>query len=215
VTRSRLLLAGVAATLAAVLASAGDFILLAHGAMRVAGDRMVDAPALIAGHFLGTLCIPVYAAGYWVVGAGLRGSRSWARAVFPLGCYVAAVGAVVHGVTAMMIETNIDAAGGGDITHVPHATYLLPLWLVVLGAAVVLSAIYVTCVLSGRSAFPRWMALNNPAVLTVLIATTSLPFPRAAAYIIPASANLVHIIFFAFVTGFAGRIAQRAEGRAA
>src|SRR5690348_10599998 len=105
-TRSTLLLAGVAATLAAVLASAGDFILLAHGAMRVAGDRTLDSPVLIAGHFLGTLCIPFYAAGYWLIGRGLSGTRSWARAVFPLGAYVAAVGAVVHGVTAMMIETN-------------------------------------------------------------------------------------------------------------
>ena len=210
-TRSQLLLAGVAATLAAVLASAGDFILLAHGAMRVAGDRSADAPALLAGHFLGTLCIPFYAAGYWVIGAGLWSSG--ARAVFPLGCYVAAVGAVVHGVTAMMIETNLDATGGGDITQVPHAIYLLPLWLVVLGAAVVLSVLYAVSVAKGRSVFPRWMAFINPVVLTIAIAAASLPFPRVAAYSIPASANLVHIIFFAFATAFAGRIAAHGSGR--
>jgi hypothetical protein len=215
VTRSRLLFAGIAATLAAVLASAGDFILLAHGAMRIAGDRTADAPVLIAGHFLGTLCIPFYAGGYWLVGAGLANAGRWARAVFPLGCYVAAVGAVVHGVTAMMIETNRDAVGGGNITEVPHAIYLLPLWLVVLGAAVVLTAIYVAGVLSGRSAFPRWMALVNPVTLTAAIIAASLPFPRAAAFLIPASANLVHIIFFAFTTACAGRIAAHADRRAA
>jgi hypothetical protein len=101
-----------------------------------------------------------------------------------------------------MIETNLDAAGGGDITRVPHAIYLLPLWLVVFGAAIIASALYAAAVASGRTVLPRWLSLVNPVTLTIAIVAASAPFPAAAAYGVPASANLVHIAFFGAVTMF-------------
>jgi hypothetical protein len=197
---SAFILAGGAATLAAILASTGDFILLAHGAARVAGDRTIDDPVLIAGHYLGVLAIPFYAAGYWLVSRLLDRERLAARIVFPLGCYLAAVGTVIHGVTAVLIETNLEAIGGGDILSVPHADYLIPLWLVLLLPALVVSLIYCGLVLAGSSVLPRWMGLVNPAGLTIVIVAMSAPFPDLAAYLVPASANLVHVVFFAMLT---------------
>lgn len=192
--------AGAAAMLAALLASTGDVLLLAHGAARGAGDRTVDAPALILGNYLGVVFIPLYAIGYGLAAKGLGAARGSTRLFFPLGAAVSAYGAVVHGVTAVLIETNLAGEGGASPASVPHAIYLMPLWGLVFAALLVVSALFTAAVLTGRTAFPRWFAVANPAVLMVLVAVASLPFPAAAAYVIPAAPNLAHVLFFAFMT---------------
>ena len=197
-TRRRLLIAGIAATLAAILASAGDFVQLAEGAARVAGDRATDKPVLVAGHFLGVLAIPVYAAGYWLASHLVQSCL--VCLIFLLGCYLASVGTAIHGVTAVLIETNREAIGGGDLFSVPHAVYLIPLWLILLLPALAVSLLYACLVLTGRSVLPRWMGLVNPAALTIVLAAATAPFPAAAATLVPASANLVHGVFFAMLT---------------
>jgi hypothetical protein len=193
-------IAGSVATLAALLASTGDFLLLAHGAARAAGDRTVDAPALIAGHYLGVTFIPFFAIGYWLAAKGLGAVRGWTRLVFPLGAAISAYGAVVHGVTAVLIETNLAGEGAASPATVPHATYLMPLWGLVFAPALIVSGLFAIIVLAGRTGFPRWFAAANPAVLMMLVAAASLPFPSAAAYVIPAAPNLAHVLFFAFMT---------------
>lgn len=193
--RSTVQVAGLVAVLAAILASVGDILLLYNGMLRVQGNAVVDAPTLIAGHYLGVLCIPFYAVGYWLVSRGLRPSEGPARLVFLAGCYLGAVGAAIHGVTAVIIETGPIGVEASPVT-VPHAVYLFPLWLVLFAISIAASAAYALAVLGGRTAFPRWAAAFNPVLIVLAMIGASLPFPALAAYTVPASANLAHIVFF-------------------
>lgn len=189
--------AGLIAVLAAVLASVGDILLLHNGMLRAQGSAAVDAQALVAGHYLGVLCIPFYAVGYWLVSRGLRPSERLARLVFLAGCYLGALGAAIHGVTAVIIETGPVGVENSPVT-VPHAVYLMPLWLVLFAVSIAASIAYAIAVLGGRTAFPRWAAAFNPVLIVLAMIAASLPFPALAAYTVPASANLAHILFFGF-----------------
>lgn len=196
-SRRTVQVAGLVAVLAAALASLGDILLLHNGMLRAQGNATVDAQSLIAGHYLGVLCIPFYAVGYWLVSRGLRPSEGSARLVFLAGCYLGAVGAAIHGVTAVIIETGPVGVAASPVT-VPHAVYLLPLWLVLFAVSILASVAYTLAVLGGRTAFPRWAAAFNPVLMVLAMIGASLPFPALAAYTIPASANLAHILFFGF-----------------
>ncbi len=189
--------AGLVAVLAAILASIGDILLLHNGMLRAEGSAAVDAQTLIAGHYLGVLCIPFYAVGYWLVSRGLRPSEGAARLVFLGGCYLGAIGAAIHGVTAVIIETGPVGVEASPVT-VPHAVYLFPLWLVLFAVSILASAAYALAVAGGRTAFPRWAAAFNPVLIVLAMIAASLPFPALAAYTVPASANLAHILFFGF-----------------
>jgi hypothetical protein len=196
-SRSAVEAAGLVAVLAATFASLGDILLLHNGMLRAQGVATVDAQGLIAGHYLGVLCIPFYAVGYWLVSRGLRPSEGPARLVFLTGCYLGAVGAAIHGVTAVIIETGPVGIEASPVT-VPHAVYLMPLWLVLFAVSIAASIAYALAVLGGRTAFPRWAAAFNPVLIVLTMIVASLPFPALAAYTVPASANLAHILFFGF-----------------
>ncbi len=200
---------GTAATLAAGLASLGDIILLAHGAARELGDSRVDATALVAGHLLGVTCIPLYAAGYWLAARALAGAGRWTALVFPIGIYIGAVGAAVHGVTAVLIETNLHAAGPASPFTIPHAIYLTPLWGVVFAGLILASGLIVAGALGGRSLLPRWAAVVNPAILILALVLVSAPFPKLSAYLAPAAPNLAHLLFFAALTFWLARPGDR------
>ena len=200
VSRPMALGVGLLATIAAALATAGDFTLLAHGAARGLGDRIIDSPSLVAGHLLGVLCIPFYGAGFWLAARSVSGAGSWSRWIFPIGLYAGAVGAAIHGVTAVLIETNITGAGGGSPWAVPHVLYLAPLWAVVFAAMAAASGLFAIAVIRGETGLPGWTALVTPAPLVVVIAFAATPFPAAAAFLAPAAPNLAHLMFFAALT---------------
>lgn len=194
-SRRTVRVAGLVAVLAATLASIGDILLLHNGMLRAQGSAAMDAQTLVAGHYLGVLGIPFYAVGYWLASRGLRPSEGPARLVFLGGCYLGAVGAAIHGVTAVIIETGPVGVEASPMT-VPHAVYLFPLWLVLFAVSIGASAAYALAVLGGRTAFPRWAAAFNPVFIVLAMIAASLPFPALAAYTVPASANLAHIVFF-------------------
>ena len=191
--------AGVVATLAAVLASAGDLLLLAVAngidPALAAGGTLRPA-ALVAGYYLGVLAIPLYALGYWHVGRRLP--LPYRRVVTVLGACGAVVGATIHGVTGMAIATlQVPTAAGGVEALRPLAAYLAPLWTIIALATLVGSAAFVLPVVRGESTYPRWLALANPIVVMVAICACAAVSPTAATLLVPASPNLAHVLFFA------------------
>ncbi len=192
--------------LAAVAASLGDLALLYVVNARRADLGLPPPPAglLVAGFYLGVLALPLYGLGYWQVAAGLRrDDPRGARHVFVLGAYGGALGAVVHGVTAHVIRVE-ELAGvpGADPLAViaQHGVFLLPLWGALTLMTIAGSTIYATVVLRGRSAYPRWMAFVNPALMLVATSLLALPSVWLAAFLLPAAPNLVHVVFFAACT---------------
>jgi hypothetical protein len=194
---------GKIATLAAVSASLGDLALLYVANARRPELALPPPPVgmLLAGFYLGVLALPLYGLGYWRAASGLRDPAE-ARHVFVLGALGGALGAVVHGVTAHVIrvEELMRAPGADPLAVVAqHGAFLLPLWCVLAVMTVAGSTIYAKAVLAGRSAYPRWMAFLNPALLLVVTSLVALPSLWLRAFLLPAAANLVHVAFFATV----------------
>jgi hypothetical protein len=163
----------------------------------------------VLGHYLGVLGIPLYALGYWAAARGLDGraaapgvglARRVSRIVFALGAAGAALGAVVHGMTTVVLAGGGRAADGDPWTPFqPYGAYLGPLWLVLVVALLVGSIAFARAVWRGDTAFPRWMAATAPAILLVATSAIGLLGPRLEAFLLPAGPNVVHALFFAAV----------------
>lgn len=199
---------GIVATIAAVLASAGDLLLLgvASGATpAVAVGEPLAEPALIVGYYLGVLTIPMYALGYWHVGRQLP--SPYGRAVVALGTCGAVVGATIHGVTGAALHARsvaglaaVRVGGSAHLSLMPFAAYLVPVWTIVAVALLAGSILFAVPVLRGESVYPRGMALANPAVLIVVIGACASASTWSRTLIAPASPNLAHVLFFALAT---------------
>jgi len=199
--------AGVAATVAALAATAGDLLLLwVANAARPELRGLPPPPpgSLVAGYYLGVLAIPLYGLGYWQVAEDITpGGRRAARAVFFLGLAGGVVGGVVHGVTGLVIHADhlLGAAGEDPLAVVArHGAFLLPLWGL-LGVLVVGGSIlYARAVLGGSTRYSRWMAALNPALLVAVLGALATASPRLEAFLLPAAPNVAHVLFFAATT---------------
>lgn len=186
------------ATLAAVLATAGDLLLLHVG---TGGDA--GAGGLLAGHYLGTLCIPLYALGYRRLGVVLgRASAAGGRWLFALGAYASALGGTVHAFTALAIAAAPPDRRVADPTVVlaPYAAYLAPLWGLLLALGLAVSVLHWRLVRAGGTGLPRWFALVQPASLVVALALAGAMVGPLASYIVPAAPNLAHVVYFGLAT---------------
>jgi hypothetical protein len=182
------------ATLAAVVATAGDLLLL----WAANGGR----PALRAvwlGGALGVLGIPLYALGYGAAG-GLLARPASGRLVRAAGAGAALLGAIIHGLTARLVAADLDAAGPrrDPIAAVAASGLTLPLlWAVSAVLVAWASIVFARDVARGASALPRWAAWTTPALLTVGLALAGLPTAALRAFLTPAAPNLAHVGFFA------------------
>lgn len=187
----------------AVAASVGDLGLL-WVAWAADGRHGVAAPpagTLLVGHYLGVLGIPLYVLGYRALADGVRaGGTTAARVILALGAVGSVMGAVVHGLTGVLTATALRtgaALAPSDLFAMPEAAYLLPLWIIVGAALAVGSVVFAAVVGRGGTRFPRAMAGCNPVLVTVVISALALPFPRVAAFLVPAAPNLAHVVVFA------------------
>jgi hypothetical protein len=206
-TPAALRTAGLVATLAALAATAGDGLLLwvANAARPdLAGLPPPPGGALLGGLYLGALAIPLYAAGYWQVGAALAPAGAGrARAVFLLGAYGAALGGAIHAVTGLVL--HVERAGGVAAAEplevvARWGAFLLPPWGL---AAVLLTVAWALCaraVLGGRTLYPRWTAAANPLLLLGVLAALSAGSTWLRAFLLPAAPNVVHVLFFGLST---------------
>jgi hypothetical protein len=185
------------AALAGIVASVGDYLMLSMVVARSQGDTTFHPPMLVWAHYLGVFAIPWYMAGYWSLASALGIARGWARGLFLTGSYAAGLGGVIHGVSGVLIETG--GPGPADSfspADVPHAIYVVPLWIAVGLLFAAASACYAVAVRRTRDPLPRWAAWLNPLTLSVAIVLAAAPFPRLAPWIGAMSANLVHAMFF-------------------
>lgn len=191
------------AALAALVASAGDFLLLyvANAQRHELGLPEPGRAWLWLGGALGVVAIPFYALGYrsashLVATASLGG----ARALFLTGAAGALFGAVIHGLTTAHIHAELDAAVPGRdplASLVDSGPLLLTLWGLAAFLVVIASSVFLCFVGRGTSAAPRGAALANPAFLTIALAAVGLPSVLLRSFLTPAAPNLAHLVFFA------------------
>jgi len=199
-------------TLAAVVATVGDLMMLRFVADGAAGGQPLVAWAVVGG-VLGVVAIPLYGLGYRLIVPTLRRwHEGGARVVALFGPAIGVVGAVIHALTAWALVVSarngmppVDALQAAASWGAPYLT----LW----GLATTLTVVASVVVAWGSLRLGIWpLVLATPAFVTLVLGTVGLASEGGRAYILPAAPNLGHVVFFA-VAAFAStrRLGRRAS----
>ena len=201
--------AGILAVVAAIVASAGDFFLIYVANAPKYGFGQTGEQAnrwLLVGHYCGVLAIPFFSLGYWQVSRGLSAAgKRISRSVLAIGVYTSAVGSAIHGLTAFGLHA-LPLAGAHSpdpletLTPPGLVPFIMPLWGFVGLAILTGSALYAFAVFTRHTAYPRWGALLNPALLLVAGNALALLSPLLTDFLVVWMPNLAHILFFTFST---------------
>ena len=198
--------AGVLGLLAAILVGTGEFLLhfdaLGRFAEGGAYEFMhgISAQRTTIGHFLGVLSAPLYIIGFWHIMKMLEPANQLAsRIAFAIMSYGIIVGAVWIGSRAG-ISTVINSTAMTDtMTFVSLYELRYENLLQVTRLAVLFfSVIFIWLVLTGRSHYPRWMALFNPILLILASFAIWAIAPAVGVYLMPIALNVAFALLFLF-----------------
>lgn len=210
--------AGLIGLLAAGFVGIGEFCLQfnprgfyedpAYGFFLEVGRAQLDL-----GYALSVFAAPLYLVGYWHLKTMLApASRLAAWAFFLIGAYAFVIGAVWIGQRPFM-ALLVQAIAAGEASPSLLGAYASrnEILVNVLRAAVAItSVIWIGLILSGRSLYPRWMAVLAPALLLAGVFGLYALVPSIGIYVLPTAMNAVHIVVFAASTAIAlARSAQR------
>jgi len=190
------------ASTAAVIATVGDFLmLLVANALRPELDLPRPSGATLSvGGVLGVAAIPFYALGYRAVARTIRNSSfTLSRIVFSCGFGAAAIGALIHGLTALSIResmTSGSAVGSPVESIAASGGFLLAAWGI--ASLLVLTASFAILMAAGSGSrpLPRWLSWLNPAIVTIVLGAAGFPWELGRSFLLPAAPNLGHVVFF-------------------
>lgn len=200
--KSAVVVTGAVGLLGALLTGTGEFILHFDALARFGTENeffigIADQRSTV-GHFVGVLGAPLYLIGCWHIQLMLRPANArWSLIAFFVAAYGFAVGVVWIGSRAS-ISALINAPASPDMAHLiglydfRYETLLQVIRLAVL----VLSVIYVWLTLTGRSHYPKWMALLNPILLIVASFLVYAVAPTIGKYLMPIALNVAFFILF-------------------
>lgn len=199
-------LAGLAGCLGAILVGIGEFSLqfTPNGGIEDVKDYLyfndVSADRLSFGHFLAVLAAPLYILGYWHLSKKLEpAGPKQAKAFFLIGAYAFAVGTAWIGQRFFLASTVHEIAAGQDLKHLLtiFSEHNEPFVNVLRVAMAAVSVIWIKLILSGKTAFPKWMAIFSPIVLLATMATLYFTGTKIGLYVFPVAMNATHFIIFA------------------
>ena len=198
------------AAAAAVVASAGDLLLLWVGNSQRPELGLPTAPgvALPLGGILGVVAIPAYALGYRALAraAGAVAPRL-ARAIALSGLGIGAIGALIHGLTALVIRAGLASASTGapPLEAVSEQPELVWSWLAAALCLLAASTAIAAASVPRVRALPAAIGLANPLALTIALALAGMPAEWGRSFLLPAAPNLAHVVFFALAHAVLGR----------
>ncbi len=211
-SKSAIVGAGLVGLLAATLVGIGEFLLhfdeLARYGEGFEFFKGVPTEQATTGHFIGVLGAPLYVVGCWHLYHMLRpANRAAALIAFFAMAYGFMIGVVWIGsrATASLIVNTI----GADPAGVELSLYDLryeTLLTVIRVAALVFSVIFIWLTLTGKTHYPRWVAVLNPIVLILLSFLVYVVAPSVGKYMMPIALNIAFFILFLFSTIYAIRI---------
>jgi uncharacterized protein DUF6796 len=201
--KSPLVLTGIIGLLASFLVGAGEFLLnfdalaryseINYDFMKGTSNRDLNT-----GHFIGVLSAPLYLVGCWHIYLMLKpASKTWAMAAFLISAYGFVVGAVWIGSRASIgtlanLPDTIQIQMLIELYQFRYETLLTVIRLTTL----VLSLIFIGLVLTGKSHYPRWVAIFNPITLILASFIVFAAFPAIGKYPLPIALNVAFFIFF-------------------
>lgn len=198
--RKTIMITGGIGLLAATLVGIGEFLLHFDPLARYGdGFTFFDAVSqdrATLGHFIGLLSAPLYIVGAYHLYLMLRPANEVAARIAGFAmAYGCAVGAVWIGSRAMAVEL---VANGSIPAQLELYTLRYESLLTVLRAVIlIVSGIMVWLCLTGRSLYPRKMALLNPIFLIIVAFIIFFTMPAVGKYIMPIALNVAYFTIFA------------------
>lgn len=172
----------------------------------------ISRERLVLGHFLTVFSVAAYFLGYWHVSRRLAPAPKVQRTLFfGTSLYALTLAAIWIGSRAFLARSlQIVSDHDTQVAIAEEYQFLLEtmIWGLRIGM-LLLGGSFAWLVARGRTSFPRWMAIANPAALLIGVILTLL-VPSVGAYLVPAALNVAHVPFFllsAFVP-FVERSAQ-------
>ena len=201
-----------AAALAALLASAGDLLMLLVANGHAPPWGSIGSYILAIGGILGVVTIPVYYIGYQAA-ASLLGLSPLRRRLCLFGAaLVALFGAVTHALTALDIQAarvaGRDARPPAEAFTDPANPLFLAALIAAAGALIAVACLITAGFRSHANAI-RQAILFNPIVATVILGAGAAVSQWTMAYIAPSAPNLAHVLFFALLARASGLQAKR------
>lgn len=195
-------LTGILGLIAAVLVGTGEFLLHFDPAARFSCGYQfmasISDARLTAGHFFAMVGIPLYFLGCWHIYQMLRpASNKIAFAAFLIGSYGFIFGAVWMGSRASIgsLQHHADLIANTNLVELYEFRYETLLQVIRI-TTLILSGIYVYLVMTGRTRYPKWMAIVNPFLLIIASFLVYLIAPAVGKFIMPIALNVAFAVFF-------------------
>lgn len=199
-------LAGLAGCLGAILVGVGEFSMqfTPNGGIEDVKDYLyfndISAKRLSFGHFIAVLSAPLYLLGYWHLSKKLEpAGPKQAKAFFLIGAYAFAVGTAWIGQRFFLGTTVHEIAAGQDLSALltVFSEHNEPFVNVLRLAMLLVSILWIKLILTGKTAFPKWMALFSPIVLLAIMFALYFFKTKIGLYVFPVAMNATHFIIFA------------------
>ena len=203
----------LAGLLAATLVGIGEYLLHYDALARFSEGgyefmRGISATRTTTGHFLGVFGAVLYPIGCYHIYLMLRpANQRWAFLAFLIASAGFMVGVVWIGSRAsisalMQLPASAEITGLIDLYDLRYETLLQFIRITTL----VLSIIIVWLCLTGRSHYPKWMALFNPVLMIIANFILFVIAPSIGKHSMPIALNVAFFIFFALSLFFAIRV---------
>jgi hypothetical protein len=156
----------------------------------------------VLGNYLGVYFIPLHMLGFFLVFQALKpASAVWARVFLMLSLYLTAIGVGLHGTLAFV--GDVIQSQDADLVRGIRDYWQPWAYSVAFGYAVV-SAPILLLMLTGRSLYPRWVALVSPLGVAIFTAILIAVLPDSAtglkAFLSLTGLNLPLMILFPITT---------------
>ena len=215
--RQQILIAGYMGLIGAILVGLGEFLLHFDIQGRFMGgfDFMqgISANRSTWGHFIGVLSAPLYIVGYWHLMKMLEpAGKTASKVAFTVMSYGIFMGAIWIGSRSSISAIINDAT-------ITNATNLIALYelryenllTVTRVAALVFSGLFIWLILTGKTHYPKWMALFNPIVLILASFAVWIAIPAIGVYLMPIALNIAFAILFGVSLYFAHKLQDKKD----
>ncbi len=201
--RTIITLAGVVGLIAAMLVGTGEFLLHFDVLGRFGDDyefmHGITSQRTTLGHFIGALAAPLYIVGFWHLMKMLEPASPWgSRIAFSLMSYGIIIGAIWigsrSGISALINHDSI--ANISSLISLYELRYE-NLLQITRFAVLLFSLLFVWLVLTGRSHYPKWVAILNPILLILTSFAIWAMAPSLGIYLMPIALNIAFAVLFA------------------
>lgn len=201
--KSTIILTGLIGLAGAILTGIGEFVLHFDTLARYDANNSfflgISDSRTNLGHFIAVLGAPLYFLGCWHIRLMLQpASDRLSMLAYLIGLYSFALGLVWIGSRASL-SALLNFQGTIDLDSLLGLYDLRyeSLITIVRIAMLLLSAIYIGLVLTGKSHYPKWMAILNPILLIAVSFIVYVITPSLGKYLLPIALNVGFAIFFA------------------